>query len=210
MPTQANTDVFWRSKAHFEPRGRPHAAGLAHGHKNSRDDTRSDSHLDSVILEEVLRGVRVMEILVARLAAMRKLVIYAGLVVLSYVMSMSESQPYQQRVDARSIDVDRPLRCSRLESVRQALATIEYQHRPGRLPSDGSTAEGQVRGRPSAPTRSVEFARTFLPVLLRPGCIGVASSNGVVKYAVGNSIYIRITALFFLQNIIVADISSTQ
>jgi len=43
------------------------------------------------------------------------------------------------------------------------------------------------------------------------GYIVVASSNGVVTYAVGNSIYIiGITGLFFLQNIIVADISSTR
>jgi SIT family siderophore-iron:H+ symporter-like MFS transporter len=43
------------------------------------------------------------------------------------------------------------------------------------------------------------------------GYIIVASSNGIVTYAVGNSIYIiGITGLFFLQNIIVADLSSTR
>lgn len=45
-------------------------------------------------------------------------------------------------------------------------------------------------------------------------CVGyiiVASSNGIVTYAVGNSIYILgISNLFLLQNVIISDISSLR
>lgn len=43
------------------------------------------------------------------------------------------------------------------------------------------------------------------------GYIIVASSNDIVTYAVGNSIYIiGISGLFLLQNIIISDISSLR
>jgi SIT family siderophore-iron:H+ symporter-like MFS transporter len=48
-------------------------------------------------------------------------------------------------------------------------------------------------------------------VLYVVGYIIVASSSGIVTYAVGNSIYILgITGLFLLQNIIISDISSLR
>jgi hypothetical protein len=57
--------------------------------KKSRDDTSLDTGSDTVRIDEVSRGVREMEILVARMTITRKIVIYAGLILLSYVMSMS-------------------------------------------------------------------------------------------------------------------------
>lgn len=86
-------------------------------------------------------------------------------------------------------------------SLQSTISTVTAVFQAMAQPPIAKCADGFGRFR-------TYFGCVFFYVL---GYIIVASSNGIVTYAVGNSIYvIGITGLFFLQNIIVADLSSTR
>lgn len=89
-PTQANPGLYGEATHTLNSDSTSTRPTSPHEEKKSRDDDSLDTASDTVRIEDVSRGVREMEILVERMTVTRKVIIFAGLILLSYVMSMSE------------------------------------------------------------------------------------------------------------------------
>ncbi|KWU46655.1 putative siderochrome-iron transporter [Rhodotorula sp. JG-1b] len=146
------------------------------------------------LVSEKSRGVRQMEALQTRLSTKYRILLYGSFAVLAYVMSLDQYTNSSYLTAATSVSFNAHSTLTTISSIKSVFQAVSQ-------PPVAKIADGA--GRIEAYALCV-----FFYVI---GYIVVASAQSVYAYAAGNSIYvIGITGLFLLQNIIIADISSTR
>ncbi|KAI9635925.1 major facilitator superfamily domain-containing protein [Dioszegia hungarica] len=159
------------------------------------DDSLEDaSSAGDTLIEEKSKGVVEMEYLAARINTKYLVLLYGGFMVLAYTLALNQSTSGRFLETAVSASFG-------VHALQSTINTV--------------TAVFQAMSQPPI----AKFADVFGRVNAYIGCVVfyvigyiiVASSNNIVTFAVGNSIYILgITGLFLLQNIIISDISSLR
>lgn len=175
-------------------------------HSSSLEDGRSSEHGS---VEPKSKGVIEMESLQGRLTPVLLGVLYGTFMLLAYSLSLSESAAVSAQAKLTSAD----------QYTSSAFLNYGVSYSFGKHSLQATigvvTAVFQAMSQPPIAKLADVFGRVpayiGCVVLYVIGYIIVASSQSIVTYAVGNSIYILgITGLFLLQNIIISDISSLR
>ncbi|GAA5980726.1 hypothetical protein JCM10908_001752 [Rhodotorula pacifica] len=160
----------------------------------STSSPSSLSHESDGLITEKSRGVRQMEALQSRLSTKYRILLYGSFAILAYVMSLDQYTNSSYLTAATSVSFNAHSTLTTISSIKSVFQAVSQ-------PPVAKIADGF--GRVEAYSLCV-----FFYVI---GYIVVASAQSVYAYAAGNSIYvIGITGLFLLQNVIIADISSTR
>ena len=187
-------------------------------HKRPVGDAENfDVGSDGVVILKQSRGVTQMEALTSRLSLKYKILLYGGFAILAYVMSLGEYQfaPFLPRLSLTCALASRLLdqytagtylttATSVSFSAHSVLATVRSIKSVFQAVSQPPIAKiADVLGRVEAYALCV--------CLYAVGQAISAASPSIYVFATGNAIYILgSTGLFLLQNIIIADISSTR
>ncbi|ODN79379.1 hypothetical protein L202_03381 [Cryptococcus amylolentus CBS 6039] len=158
------------------------------------EDGGSSAQSEAGTIEEKSKGVLEMEFLTGRLSRTVLVILYATFMLLSYSLSLNQytSSAYLTFAVSESFEA---------HSLQSTISTVG--------------AVFQAMAQPPIAKLADYFGRvkTYIGCVIFY-CIGliiVASSQNIVAYAVGNTIYIvGITGLFLLQNVIIGDISSLK